>query len=394
MIEDLLVPSVTYQVKIITSTEEFAILEKTWNKLLSSSPADNYFLRWEWLWNWWQVYSNKGDELRIIIIERGDGIVGIAPFYSRKRLLGRIFPVRRMMFLGTQENGEGDVCSDYMNAIYKEGEAQPIIERIFETITGNNLCDEIYLSKINKCSETFPLLKKEAEKYNYLLKIDNEFSSPYIRLPKTWDEYMKTLSKSMRYNIRNERKKLQNYPQIQFKRIEQGKELESGYNELVRLHQSRWETRGYKGSFADKRFKMFHYEMMRMMMENGLLQLWFLSDQGTNYAAIYNISYNKKIYFYQSGIDLKEKRAAWGILLISHCIEEAIQQRMEEYDFLPKGGNDDYKDRFAKDHREVVDIYLASHWLVKNFVTTTELARTAYHRFKPYLIYARKKSGN
>lgn len=375
----------TKQIRLVKSIEEFSGLEKTWNDLLSASPSDNFFLRWEWLWNWWQVYSEKSDELAIFLLFSGNEITGIAPFYVRKKLLGGLYPVKRMMFLSTQESGEGDVGSDYMDIIYMKGNEDEFVHLIFELIVRQNLCDEIYLSKIDNTSATFSLFQKEAGDINFLKIIANEFVSPYIELPSTWEDYLNSLSSTMRYKIRNERRKLTKFKNIIFRKAESETELNSGFDEIVRLHQQRWKSRGMRGAFSHDKFLTFHSRIIPAMKRNGHLELILVSEDDQTRGAIYNFLYRNKIYFYQSGIDTNATKAAFGYLLHSYCIEEAIKRGMDEYDFLPKGGTDDYKDRFSNKFRKLSDIYLARDWKVKYFIKAKESARSVYHQVKPYL---------
>jgi CelD/BcsL family acetyltransferase involved in cellulose biosynthesis len=122
---------------------------------------------------------------------------------------------------------------------------------------------------------------------------------------------------------------------------------------------------------------------MPLLLENGHLELVILSENGSTRAVLYNIAYNDKIYFYQSGIDTFDGKAAYGYVLHSYCIEEAIKRGLREYDFLPKGRSDDYKLRFAKDRRLVSDLYIARSWPAKQFTKVRESARSIYHAIKP-----------
>jgi CelD/BcsL family acetyltransferase involved in cellulose biosynthesis len=371
--------------RFIRSNEEFRRLESSWIDLLSQSPANNYFLTWEWIWNWWQVFAETNDELWILVVENGDAIIGIAPFYVRKRFLGKIYPVRRMMFIGTQERGEGDVGSDYMNLIYREGEAKNVVHALFRAIAERDMCDEIYLSKMDAASNTFDLFQQEARSAGFLALIADEFVSPYIKLPATWDDYLSTLNTSMRYKIRNERRKLQKSGNTATNRVENTEDLERGFEELFALHRKRWEARGSEGAFSHPQFTQFHKRIMPSMLKNGRLELVLLSENGNTRAVLYNIIYNDKIYFYQSGIDTVDGKAAYGYVLHSHCIEDAIMRGLREYDFLPKGKSDDYKGRFAKDCRILSDLYIARAWSAKQFTRAKESARSIYHTLKPLM---------
>ncbi len=119
------------------------------------------------------------------------------------------------------------------------------------------------------------------------------------------------------------------------------------------------------------------------MLNNGNLELWFLSVDGENIAALYNIRYRNKIYNYQGGLDVSfDKRLAPGLLLHSHCIEEAIREGLREYDFLLMGDMDSYKKRWTRDYRYMCDVYLARPGIIKLAMAAKNKVRVFYHSFK------------
>jgi CelD/BcsL family acetyltransferase involved in cellulose biosynthesis len=376
----------TYTLRIASTVAEFTELETIWGQLLADSPSDNYFLRWEWLWHWWSVFAGPDDRLAILVLERDNKIAAIAPFYVRKRFLGGVCPVRRLMFIGTQEDGDGDVGSDYMDVLCRAGEENSVINAFFKGIVSHDICDEIYLSNMDTASKTFHLIREEAENLRFLTMIAHTAVSPCIKLPSTWDEYLNSLTPSMRYKIRNERRKMGKKGDAAMIKVEKVDDLLKGFGELARLHAKRWESRGKEGVFAQERFAQFHRRIMPTMLKKGHLELSILSENGASKAVIYNIIYKNKVYFYQSGVDTADRKIAYGYVMHSYCIEEAIKRGMAEYDFLPKGAGDDYKDRFSTQSRSVADIYMACQWAVKSIVQARESARFVYHRIKPHLM--------
>jgi len=370
--------------RLVESNEEFRQLKQVWDHLLEQSPADNYFLSWEWMWNWWQVFALPEDRLTILLIEDEDGVAGIAPFYVRKNLHRGIYSVRRMMFLGTQDGGPGDVCSPYMNIIYRK-DAEQLVGIIFKTLIRHDICEEVFLAKVDNSSGTFKLFQDHALRHGFLVRIAEEYVSPYIRLPLSWDAYLQGLSPATRYKIRRERRKLDRCD-FTVGKVENPDELMKYYEELVTLHEKRWNSKGLRGAFSNEKFSCFHKKIMPQMLKNGRLELNFLSEKGTVRAMLYNIVYRNKIYFYQSGIDTSEKKAAFGYLLHGYSIENAVKNGITEYDFLCKGRADNYKGHFAKQRRTVSDIYIARQWALKHFVGAEEAARRVYRRIKPYFM--------
>lgn len=135
----------------VRTSEEFCSLKDKWNKLLDSSPVNTIFLRWEWLWSWWNAYKDKNYDLCILLVFNSEDLIGIAPFYIFRCQLGSIFPVRRLLFLGTKERS---VISEYMDIIYRPGEEKSVINTIFNYIDKEDICDDICLYKINSSSKS------------------------------------------------------------------------------------------------------------------------------------------------------------------------------------------------------------------------------------------------
>lgn len=368
--------------RIIHTTIEFKNLEGKWNSLLKESSADNYFLTWDWLWTWWQIYATKEDKLTICIQENEDGIVGVAPCYVRTKRLFGLLPVKSLMFLGTQDSGDGDVCSDYMDLIYRNGEEIDFVKNFLDSIVQHNVCDELCFKRMDISSPSYRLLQQESIKHGFLTLLDDIFESPFVKLPATWDDYLNSLSSAMRYKIRRERRKLEKCENVTITKPTTELNVIQQFEELVTLHQKRWNSRDIIGSFANQQFSLFHRKIIPLTFKNKQLSLTILAENGVTKAAFYNVLYKNRIYFYQSGVETGRGLPAYGYLLHSYCIEESIKNGLDEYDFLPKGGNDGYKDHFANDHRKISSIYIVCRGWLKIVVKLKEWLRRIYRHLK------------
>jgi CelD/BcsL family acetyltransferase involved in cellulose biosynthesis len=370
--------------RILQSNAEFSQLHEVWVKLLHNSPTDNFFLTWEWCWTWWQYYATTADSLFIVVMEQQGEVTGIAPCYVRKKRLSGFLSVRRLMLLGTQDRGSGDVCSDYMDFIYLKNNETTFLQSLLTMIVKNNACDELQLLRMNTSSPSWEVMHKLSTDLNFLILPSDKYDSPYVKLPATWDDYLNSLSPAMRYKIRRERRKLEKCDTVT---ITTGAVPESEVNDkfqtLIALHQKRWNSRERSGSFANELFATFHKKVIIQLSKNGWLNLPALSVKNQPKAIFYNFIYKNKFYFYQSGVETAKGLPAYGYLLHSYCIEEAIKQGFSEYDFLPKGGNDGYKDHFANSIRVVASVYMVRGGLLKMYYRLYNLIRISY-RFLHY----------
>lgn len=363
--------------RMVQTLKEFHLLQERWNSLLAESQTSSFFLRWEWLWTWWNVYKEDNYRLCILLVFRGDELIGIAPFYVINILWNKIFTIRRLMFLGTKE---GSVISEYMDIIYRDEHEEVVVHRVMEFIVKDDICDDICLHKVDTSSRTISILQQTADGKKNLNIVQLKVESPFIILPSKYESFLNQLSSSMRYKIRNHQRRLRKYSEVVFRKTENIAELERDFSELVKLHQLRWESRGLPGSFAGAKFYLFQKTVMHDMLKNGHLALWFLSVSGKNIATLYNISYNDKIYFYQAGLDVTfDKHLSPGILLHNHCIKIAIIDGLREYDFLLQGNLDAYKKNWTREYKSMCDIYIARPGIIKFVMSVRNKAKNAYH---------------
>ena len=358
-------------VKKVQTSREFKEIQGQWNSFLSESTTDDFFLRWEWLWSWWKEYANHKYKLCIFMVFMENELIGIAPFYILDCSWRGIFRFRRLMFLGTCE---GSVISEYMDLIYKNGCEKEVVKSILELVENENMCDDILLQNVKTTSKILPMFQDIANQLKYSHLIRNKVECPFIKLPATYEDYFKGLSCSMRYSIRRKTRRLNEYDKIRFRKTENISQFDKDYDELVRLHQLRWESRGMAGSFSSGNFEKFQNVVMKEMLKSGNLELWFLSVSGRNIAALYNIRYKEKIYYFQSGLDSSfDNRLSPGLILHNYCIEVAVKNGLKEYDFMLLGKTDFYKKQWTKEFRYLCDFYMARQGILKQVVKTKKI---------------------
>ncbi|MBE9528967.1 MAG: GNAT family N-acetyltransferase, partial [Proteobacteria bacterium] len=210
-------------------------------------------------------------------------------------------------------------------------------------------------------------LKESADNLGLLYSKGREFECPHVELPDTYEEYLGQLGSSTRAKIRRDSRRLQAHGDVRFRRTENREELEVDFDEFARLHTVRWNSRNCPGSFETGLFKEFLKSMAIDLLETDSLDLLFLEIDGRPAAALYNMRYNNRISFLQSGLDSEvASDLSPGLLLHDNSIHDAIDSGVREYDFLMMGATDTYKKRLAKESRFLCDIYLARPGLLNS----------------------------
>jgi len=343
--------------RVVNTEEGFRALKDSWNNLLDEAESQSYFLRWEWLWAWWNAYKGVHDELCILLVLKGKELVGIGPFYRENSRGETWLSLRRVMFLGTKQ---GHVISEFMDVIYSSADKEVVVNTICDYLVQEKICDEVWLHCIEQHSPTIPIIERNAKRKNVQCSIVNIGTCPYIPLGHDFEEIIQSCSGSLRHKIRKGLKAHRADKDIVIRKTERHQELGHDFEELVRLHQLRWTSKNCPGSFSDARFYNFQKFVLPEIFANGSLELWFLSLKNQNIAALYNITYKNRVFYFQSGIDAKfDTSLSPGTLLHSHCIAEAIRAGHREYDLLFKGERDAYKRNWTKDERTVCNVVLA-----------------------------------
>ena len=132
-------------------------------------------------------------------------------------------------------------------------------------------------------------------------------------------------------------------------------DLAEGQRVLFGLHNERWQAKGLSGAFGKERFRAFHDAVMPCLLEEGRLELLWLTVRGEPIAALYCLVANNKIYLYQCGrkMDVAHGQRP-GIVILAKSIRRAITAGRREYDFL--AGTSQYKRQLAPVERPLVQI--------------------------------------
>ena len=128
------------------------------------------------------------------------------------------------------------------------------------------------------------------------------------------------------------------------------------YDQLIELHQKRWQQKNKPGVFANNYFYAFHRRFIKQYVEKGIVVLSAIQIENQIISVNYSIKWHNTLYFYQSGMDERYKpNLSPGLLnhllLIQYCKEQNIQQ----YNLL-KSTKNDYKSHFSQRGDELINI--------------------------------------
>lgn len=178
------------------------------------------------------LYNRMFSQLGFIVVSEGDDIIMIAPIIIQTRTIKLSWIGRKkgIYILGYNS------YSDYLNFIYSD-----FNERAFLLIIGELKSHfpglPIYIYNIREKTDLSVYLTEN----NY--RIDHISTAAYVRILENIDEYNKTLSKSVRQNLRTAQNRMVKagltYELVIRERLSENEEDESLANRLQELHQKR-----------------------------------------------------------------------------------------------------------------------------------------------------------
>ena len=347
----------------VTARAELLRMEAEWNALLRSSASDTITLTHEWISTWWDVF--RGGRGLFVLLAREDGkLVGIAPLLRRRvRRFGIL--LRRIEFLASGEAEADEICSDYLDFVIETGREREVLGAITEFLARDKGWDELLLTDIAGESPNVAVLRELGAKPGWSFAVTREQTCIFVPLPASRDELLKTLSSQKRKRLRKDRRVFAEQ-EMRVQKVDTSEEFETAFAHLVNLHQERWTSRGYPGSFSSGPFMKFHRELARKIVPHSWLKIWILWQEDTPLCAVYDFVYGAKIFHYQSGLSARETPLiSPGMLIWDFALEDGIEHGLSECDFL-KGEVGSYKTSWGGQTRPILQVRLARRSVREN----------------------------
>ncbi|MFC2036746.1 GNAT family N-acetyltransferase [Chloroflexota bacterium] len=324
----------------------FWALKPEWNDLLRRSCCDTLFLTWEWQFTWWK-HLGEGDLLLLGFRAEDDGrLVGIAPLFHAWTEDGQSV----LYLIGCRD------VSDYLDLIIENGQEDAVHHALLDYLEKQAPAwDLVDLCNIPQASSTYVRLRQAAEARGYQTLVEVEDVCPIIDLPATWDEYLMSLDKKQRHEVRRKLRKADAEADTRFVLVGSEHDLQAEVQAFIDLHQK---STPEKDQFMDPQMQGFFFEVAQVLQAQGWLQLAFVEMDGEKAATLLNFDYGDRIFVYNSGYDPAQFRhLSPGIVITARSIEKAIALGRDKFDFLR--GDEIYKYRFGANDTQVRRLLIA-----------------------------------
>lgn len=344
------------EVEVIRDEKAWDALESEWNRLVEITPNAVSFHRFEWMRQWWRTFGGEyavPQGLRIVAIRHGGKLIGLLPLYESMET--NLAPVRRLMFLSTGEEEREETCADYLDLIYDPGCEDLCVRTAWDALLdrGKLAWD---LLELTRMSERSPLLKGISRlPRRDVARIRVCGLCAVSDLSGGFDAFLQRQS----FSTKKELRRLINMAEragVVFEVARTAEQIEEFFQQLIDLHQSRWQGAGHSGCFAAPRFTAFHRALLQEWIIQGKAILARISIDGECVSAIYGFRIGDRFDSYIQGSALScEKIKSPGTAMAMLMRRYLAEQGVGVYDDL-MGQPDAPKQRFATSQPPLVTL--------------------------------------
>jgi len=197
---------------------------------------------------------------------------------------------------------------------------------------------------VQSSSSTLDYLPLLASTHGFSCAQEEVEVAPLLELPSSYEDYLGSLSKKRRHELRRKLKRMESLDGIRMEKITDSENLRTYLDRFIALHK---QGSSSKAKFWEKPgITAFFHEMAYRFSLQKWIELNVLFVEDRILATLINFSYSDRIYFYNVAFD---RDFAW-------CIQEAISTGKKIADFLR--GREEYKYYFGANDSKIFRLVL------------------------------------
>ena len=365
-----------YSITLTHNPDELNTLKDEWETLQQQSATSTIFMTWEWVTTWWATFGNRGELWLIQARNDQKKLVGLAPLIRVKRGNAAWYWYQ-LEFIGASSS-----C-DHLDFIIEKGCEADIVPLFLKTIKEHS--SQWGVLRLSSLPPYSPNLEYLQADQSIGWQKEDIFTCPIVTIPEDWDTFFMALSKGKRKEQRRYRRQLDEAfgDKWTWELIDDPTQLDSRLDEMIRLHQVKWEELGEAGGFADPKVVQLHHEFARKSLERGWLRLYRLMIEDETAAILYSYQYQNRAYDFASGFDYKFADYSPGQMLTEISIHQAMENDVKEYDFLR--GDEPYKFRWVAEPYEDCELIWVASPRIRLFKKSVEGIKVVWRRVKHML---------
>ncbi|HEY8524287.1 MAG TPA: GNAT family N-acetyltransferase [Acidimicrobiales bacterium] len=336
------------EMTVVTDAAALDGLRDEWEAAVTADPTPNVYLTWEWVTTWWSHFG-AGNELHVVVVRDGDGIVAIAPLQRSRPGVGPLAtPILQRIspdagdyggiVLVRREDEAVEVLVDHLEGQLCDGAASAVV-------LSRLLTDDPFLARLREAllRRTGTLAAQEAELEGACLLTDLRSGFNMTKQAK-------------KHKIRQRNRRLaEAHDEVVFA-YHTGDDLDVGLDRLLKLHAARWEGRESEmhGLLADADREAFMLDAIRALDRKGRVRLLTLTADGRPVAAELDFELGSRLFMFKGAFDPEFSAFSPGQLLHHRVIEDGLASDVDVVDW--GRGDQLYKRRWANGERQQVTV--------------------------------------
>ncbi|MET9886535.1 GNAT family N-acetyltransferase [Streptomyces sp. NPDC006430] len=312
-------------VTLCRDPRQFAALEEPWNRLFRACPTATPFQSHAWLHSWWLSYGREG-RLRLVLVRRGEELVGVAALMLVHRPLPLLVPLGG----GITDHFDVLVAAEYVDRVV------PALARGLHRAARSAVVD---LREVRPGAAAEVLYE---EWPGVRSKLTDSTCMELPALP--FDELVKRMPASGAQRVRAKLRKTDAAGIEEHEVTEH--EVPDAVRTLLRLHEKQWRGRGVTPEHLKPRFAEHLTRATRRMVRVGEGRLTEFRLDGKVVAANVTLLSGALSggYLYGADPDLRARKVDVATLLLRYEAGRALAEGRPVVSFLR--GNEPYKNHW------------------------------------------------
>jgi hypothetical protein len=327
-------------------------VEQIWRELECEYQPVRLTARWDWISSWLDAYQDSISHW-FAVATIGHDLIGVGlvtcsgPKPFRQRGVG-------LVHIGTSgEPVAQSVGAEYNDVIVNGEHRDAFARELLRTIRRQMRPVTIQLKAF--APEDAAAFLNASPSFR-----TQELRCPVFDLKKARDERcdpVSLLRSGVRSRIRRSIKTLQPLTTEWAATLPHAYEI---LDDLILLHQDRWNREGRTGAFSSAQLTAFHRRLIAKLLPKGEVILFRVLQHGKTVGCLYSLVDSGSVLFYQSGFaEFADNKIKPGLTTHMLCIEQCIARNFHTYNFL--AGEHRYKDELATSECTLLNAQVSPH---------------------------------
>jgi len=330
------------RLELLGPTARSAALQQ-WREVEASLSNRRLMCSSVWTETWLSHYGALVPH-RFVIAKRDGRPCGMALLTSGVGQHAGPFPLRTW-HVGTVGEPDADsVCIEYNSLLVRDEDRIEFARQLVAWIDSQSGCDQTHLDGFAS-SDIAPLLADNPQ------ALVTRKPAPYFDLRAAREanvEPIELLGRSTRAKLRRSMRQLGQPTGEWAASAERAEEM---LHRMIERHQASWIARGEPGSYASRRFREFHLDLVHRLVPIGAMGMYRVtSPVGILGCAQVFIDDNRAL-LYQSGWSPQPGNVSPGLVVDYLCLAECQRRGLDQFDFM--AGESDYKRHLSTHESEL-----------------------------------------